>query len=895
MNVLVKDFRSSGSRLCKILVTVLTVVIVSVSNLALAKQGGGGGGNKGDHHNFNYDPIREIYRLKGEQISLSDVQVDLNGSLCSKCHEEELAEVKDSVHFTLQAYTPRIMFPGGGAHGMLDRACGLPGTSGLINYTSDVNLGECAKCHTGRFLPVMEGAFTSVFSQMGLPDPAGQAAGLVDAGIDCLVCHSEVYTAVPEGTQAAGFAETGDPSPVPAGYARAARDNTDFDRDGLPDLLVDADGDGVADMPLMFDSDGDGMPDTPWQTVAQDRSPEAVLSIGPTTEQTCLRCHEHARTGYKRATLFEAGYDVHATADEGPFEGASNRCTVCHRVPDVDGDGDPDHKFVRGHDVGGDQGAADFEPPPPGVAADPDDPTHLTCVQCHDDLKGSTGKGNGVHSEKHLGAIACQTCHIPDSGGITYSMYGHGGHISFGRNEAGEDAKLITADHMIADDHDDIAADFAAYKMTPTLVWFNGGTSFLAQSLAVRGSPNAKIFPFKPMANGMVFDARFFEGKKIANAAGIYYNAHSMYRFFANYEPECLAPVCGNAEVFSALGMLDLTPEETRSISLMDFMSEDPNRQSMAMMQIFPNLINFDKQSFGYEHYLIASDSPYDQDGDGRIDAGQEFLFDMLTASNMGLAKFQGFNMPMMLPADYQWYPPFENPQQLVTMKLPDGSLMKMFLQMQAAKLPEDQRAGYLAAVENYPAFSNGITLGGHGVRPKDEALGAKPKGCMDCHGESGILAAPVPVTRKQQVEMPGIGAVELPIYQWKYYNMQQLVDLGLKTTDEAIVEGKADVDVLNDTKYVRSSDKTFVLNWFMPEAPDGYLPGNNGEVLNSTGLESGELTWNGGPWMPVLEPVVDYQPNYAVLGYQRDEIIHQKGNKNGGKPGNGKNKGQSK
>ena len=97
-------------------------------------------------------------------------------------------------------------------------------------------------------------------------------------------------------------------------------------------------------------------------------------------------------------------------------------------------------------------------------------------------------------------------------------MYGHGAHLSFGRNANGEDVKLITADHMLADDRDDIVADFNAYKMTPTLVWFNGGTSFLAQTLAVRGSLNAKIYPFKPMANGMVFDARFFDGDYINNA-----------------------------------------------------------------------------------------------------------------------------------------------------------------------------------------------------------------------------------------------------------------------------------------------------------------------------------------------------------------------------------------
>ena len=88
-----------------------------------------------------------------------------------------------------------------------------------------------------------------------------------------------------------------------------------------------------------------------------------------------MRCHEHARTGYKRGTLFIEGHDIHATMDTGVFEDTENHCTVCHT--------EDDHKFVRGHMVGGDLGAADYPPPAPGVPADPNDPTDLTCQKCH--------------------------------------------------------------------------------------------------------------------------------------------------------------------------------------------------------------------------------------------------------------------------------------------------------------------------------------------------------------------------------------------------------------------------------------------------------------------------------------------------------------------------------
>ena len=312
--------------------------------------------------------------------------------------------------------------------------------------------------------------------------------------------------------------------------------------------------------------------------MGQDRSVAAVLSVGTTDEHSCLRCHEHARTGYKRGTLFRTGYDAHVDvcfpSDVEGEECAKNTCTACHvtfKDQDLDHDGLLDvHKFVRGHLVGGDLAAADYPPPAPGVAPDPADPTHLTCVQCHDPAglpHQGQGMQPGVHSTRHLNVIACETCHITKSGGITYSMYGHGGHVSFGRNEQGLDTKVITADHMVANEEDpgDVDADFAAFRLTPVLMWFDGQTSFLAQSLAIRGAPNAKITPFKPMANGMVMDGRFFNGETQTNEAGFPYNKYSMYRFFANAEdcdnlqlPGAPFAACGdddlygNAEAFTA-------------------------------------------------------------------------------------------------------------------------------------------------------------------------------------------------------------------------------------------------------------------------------------------------------------------------------------------------------
>ncbi len=941
---------------------------------------------EGHDGNIRYDTVKKEYRLKGlpDPVPAAEVERSVSTAICGKCHQDAIAQLKGSVHFSVQAPNPRLLFPGGGAHGALDRACGLPGTSALINYNSDINLGECGKCHVGRFLPPMEGAFTSSFMQMFMGEPfnmnqedamalaAANAKSLVDGGLDCMICHSETYLAVRDDLSPiqlstltiAGYAQPGEPSPSPQGYAKLSRDNTDFDHDGAPDKLIDVTGDGIADAKLMMDTDGNGQPDTPWPTIAQDRSPEAVLSVGKTREHNCLRCHEHARTGYKRGTLFRVGYDVHASvcfpnpslSADDPACPQSNTCTGCHVTLDIDYDGDglkDIHKFVRGHLVGGDLAAADYPPPAPGVAPDPADPTHLTCEQCHK-TKGPNSLKGAVHRPSHLAAIACETCHITQSSGITYSVYGQGGHLSFGRNAQGLDTKLITQDHMVADEDKpgDVDADFAAYKLTPVLMWFNGSTSFLAQSLAVRGAPNAKITPFKPMANGMVMDGRFFKGDMIPNNALVPYpdgnpgpymfNAYSMYRFFANAaacgdlqlpDPSLCSPdgLYGNAEAFTALRLLGtikdrdgniivqgLTPEQTRKVTLMDLMEmSDPGKQTMAMMQAFPNLMNFSKSEFKYEHYLVSTQlagADEDRDGNGIIDRKAPFNFDMLGAVNAGLEQFKGFNIPMLLPPTYDWYPKMENLSDVATMKLPDGSFMKLFLAMQLqAQKPDITMEEMQQLIGSYPAFSNGVTLGGHGVtpNPSETALGGRGfrHGCQECHGAGGVLENPVPVTQKVLVDLGPMGQGEMPVWVWSYYNVHRLVDLGLRTTNEKLVAGTANVDIAGNPRYLRKSGQKMILNWFAPAAPptlngepiDGYLPfqaADSKPALKGSRLSAEDLTWNGGEWMPVLEPVTSPAPNYAVLGYSRDEVIFDtdnpsNGGKGGGKGGGKEGKGQ--
>lgn len=805
-----------------------------------------------DVHLFRFDPATREYVLGSTRVSEAAFRRDTH-ALCGRCHVEQVQELKDAVHYRWASTNTNVLFPGGGAHGMIDRACGLPASTALIGYTSDVQIDECGKCHMGRFLPIMEPFLAASFQQMGVPNADKQAARIVEGGMDCLICHAGKYRSVPADNanlKVAAYAPADGASPTAGGDARCSHDDTDFDGDGQPDPLIDMNGDGVPDTPLLQDRNGDGIPDTPWPTVAQDRSFEAVSSLGPTNDETCLRCHEHARTGYKRGTLFRKGYDVHATSDAvAAMGGGENRhCVACHKVDH--------HKFRRGDGVGGDLMAVDY---PVGSVQN-----QLTCATCHDTTKLS----RPYHSVRHLNTMACETCHIPYTSGITYSLWGQGANLTFGRNARGMDTKVITLDHYLDDGTDeDVGTDWEAFKSYPTLSWFNGRVSFLAQSLAVRGSPGAKITPFKPMANGMVFDARYFRGEMMSNAAagGQYaYNAYSMYRFQAGG---------ANADIFKALGFFTMSADDVRAVTLNDFLSPDPDRQAMAFMQIFPNMVFFDKATYGYVRYQVSSNSPYDANHDGFVDVGAAFHFDMLTAANNGLRAFQGFNGPLGLPADYAWYPPFENANDLISMKLPDGTDMRIYLSIEGMKLPPEQQPAYFQALQYYPAFSNGVTLGGHGVRPKAEALGAD-FGCRTCHSPGGMMDHPVPVTRSVPREVPGFGTFQFPVYRWRYYNIHAITDLGLTTQDEDIVAGKADVDIAGDPQYRRESANTIVVNYINPAGEGSYRPADDAGALAGTGLLPGDLTTHGGSWMPALEPDVDYVPNYLILGYSEKEIL---------------------
>jgi hypothetical protein len=176
---------------------------------------------------------------------------------CQICHIRQGDEVMGSVHYLWRSENPLVEFPGGGAHGMVDRACGLVGSNALINYYE-----RCGKCHVGDSLPFVN-------PQTGMFTPAQKT------GIDCMICHA-------------------------------------------PDGMYDMNGDGVSEegeradaRPLVADPVSGKLE---WR---KEERTEAARSVGKrVTNEGCLRCHEHGQGDYhyKRGTPFKPDTDVHAAA-----------------------------------------------------------------------------------------------------------------------------------------------------------------------------------------------------------------------------------------------------------------------------------------------------------------------------------------------------------------------------------------------------------------------------------------------------------------------------------------------------------------------------------------------------------------------------------------------------
>lgn len=139
------------------------------------------------------------------------------------------------------------------------------------------------------------------------------------------------------------------------------------------------------------DASGLYVPDTAAMAISMD---EAVRTVQRTpTRAACLQCHAKAGGGdaYKRGDLALAhaatadrAFDVHMSTG-----GADLSCAACHRTSS--------HRIAG---AGTDLRATDST-------------VRIACTDCHAEKATATGHTAVTAVNRHVGRVACQTCHIP--------------------------------------------------------------------------------------------------------------------------------------------------------------------------------------------------------------------------------------------------------------------------------------------------------------------------------------------------------------------------------------------------------------------------------------------------------------------------------------------------
>lgn len=275
----------------------------------------------------------------------------------------------------------------------------------------------------------------------------------------------------------------------------------------------------------------------------QDRSLRAAESVGgPVSVAACLRCHEHGQAApdYKRGTPYQPEHDVHAKA--------GMLCTSCHEVAG--------HKMARGSRVS-DMHAWERQD------------VEVDCSKCHGASPHKSAELAPYND--HTSKIACETCHIPWTSGASRRIW----YSTFSITN-GPEASIPIPDPQTGV-YEPYSVYSADYNSRPAYRWFSGSVSMLAEPMndssawdfriASAETTGAKIYPFRPIVNGMVLDRRGFG-------------------YDPNYNPQ-----------FTMAAAME---QMAAPMKLMGFMRpEGLNERERAAMSQFPNLLGFDK-----EHYV---------------------------------------------------------------------------------------------------------------------------------------------------------------------------------------------------------------------------------------------------------------------------------------------------
>ncbi|WP_295457092.1 multiheme c-type cytochrome [uncultured Thiodictyon sp.] len=349
---------------------------------------------------------------------------------------DTLDNLVNSIHFTFQSDSGGFSTYGydgrqvnaPGSHripvGKIDRACGIPGSfswtgwAALVASRPAATLGAVQLRSEGCGQCHIGGNYQPPTEKMM---PVGDVPGEVKDGIDCLICHA-----------------------------------TDYDMNQRH-VIADVHG-------------------RRWN---QDRSMRAALSVGPTRNDHCLRCHQHnlggdayphnqaaqalgsenrriLHRGAKRGNPFSPQDDVHAAA--------AVQCTDCH-VPEG-------HRIPRGR-LGVDLVADDL----PSRA--------VSCERCHTRAPHNHSQERALLNG-HVARLACETCHI----------------------KALQETSVVLRDwvHPTWNAAEGIFEPTDIYRSGApgkgfTFLWFNGNGTFLANAL---GNNPSGTMDYDPLMQQLV-------------------------------------------------------------------------------------------------------------------------------------------------------------------------------------------------------------------------------------------------------------------------------------------------------------------------------------------------------------------------------------------------------
>ena len=225
------------------------------------------------------------------------------------------------------------------------------------------------------------------------------------------------------------------------------------------------------------------------QIFSQDRTLKTAQSVGGAiTNEACLRCHTNNFSGHKRSTPYTADTDVHAAR--------GLKCTICHVVSE--------HRMARGNYVT-DMFANDLQTVEVGCVAS----------GCHSSAAHSLE--NATDLNRHLTNVTCETCHI-HSMDEAQNIYRRSW-APFTLDPVGGqwETTAPTLQGLDFPGFWDAYTEYLPIGTRPTIRWFNGGASMLAQPYGGyndrrSAGGDARIFPFKPFVSGMLFDAAWLPG-----------------------------------------------------------------------------------------------------------------------------------------------------------------------------------------------------------------------------------------------------------------------------------------------------------------------------------------------------------------------------------------------